>query len=100
MLPLCPFSTCVTPGMGFHVIQIREENIVVLCVNVFFLHTGVRRGPARTTGANLGPGRAPLLVFCVFKVANMASNRGVGFRGDRAEQDNGKPTCSLLAPLL
>ena len=46
-------------------------------------------------GASLGPGRAPWRVLWTFKVAK-SGNHGVAFRGARAEQGNGKPTCQLF----
>ena len=57
---------------------------------------GHARGPPVHHGASLGPGRAPWRVLWAFKSRNLANNHGVVFRGARAEEDNGKPTCPLF----
>ena len=72
---------------------------------VFSLHLGCggRRGPActPTTGLVWVPGGLRGSCFGRSKSRNLASSRGVAFRGARAEQDNGKPTFLLFfAPLL
>ena len=45
---------------------------------------------------SLSPGGLRGVCSARSKSRNLASSRGVAFRGARAEQDNGKPTCQLF----
>ena len=54
----------------------------------------VNRFPSTKKGGIIVLCKAPWRVLWAFQVA--ASNHGVAFRGARAEQDNGKPTCQLF----
>ena len=93
----------------FHYVPI----CVCLCFVLFFLHShaflrrawvfsralgcGARRRPACTPRRNLWvPGGLRSACSGRSKLRNMARNHGVAFRGARAEQDNGKPTCQLF----
>ena len=83
MLPSCPFSTYVTPGISRRTHPEREPCIYIKCVFLAFRHfflfrprvfsrtlgSVARREPARTPHASLGPGRGPWYVLWVLKVA-------------------------------
>ena len=53
-------------------------------------------GPPVHQGASLGPGRAPWRALWASQVAKFGKYSRGTFRGAKAEQDNGKPTCQLF----
>ena len=61
---------------------------------------GTQGGRLYSTGQVWVPGGLRGACSGRSKSRNMAINHGVAFRGARAEQDYGKPTCQLFAPLL